>query len=72
MHGKYLIKVIRERGNCTDHLYEYAGATHPVCGDRVEFADESLLVNGIRHVLKSARDGSGTYYSLDYVEVKVY
>lgn len=72
MHGKYLIKVIREQGNRTDHLYEYAGATHPVCGDRVKFADESLLVNAVCHVLKSALDGSGTYYSLGYVEVKVY
>ena len=70
--SKYEIRVIRERANCDDHLFTYTGATHPVCADRVEFADESYLVNGVRHVLKSSRDGGGTYYSLDYVEVKVY
>lgn len=72
MHGNYQIRVVRERGNCTDHLFTYSGATHPVCADRIEYECESYLVNGVRHVLKSGRNGFDTYYSLDYVEVKVY
>ena len=68
MSTEYEIRVIRERGNCTDHLFTYTGATHPVCSDSVEFECESFLVNAVRHVLKLSFDG----YSLDYVEVKVY
>lgn len=68
MSTQYEVRVIRERGNCTDHLFVYSGSTHPQPADRVEFADCSYLVNGVRHVLKLDRDG----YSLDYVEVKVY
>lgn len=72
MNAKYEIRVIRQHGNCTHQLFVYTGATHPVPADRIEYADESYLVNGVRHVLKSGRDGSGTWYTLDYVEVKVY
>lgn len=68
MHGNYHIKVMR--GDLL--LYEYSAPTHPTEGQRVEYADESLLVNGVHHVLKCGRNGFDTYYSLDYVELRVY
>lgn len=70
--AKYEIRVIRERGVYTDQLFSYVGATHPQPADRVDYEDESYLVNGVRHVLRSGRDSSGTWYTLDYVEVRVY
>lgn len=77
MHGNYRILVVRDRPKLhtaldTNILYEYSAPTHPQEGQRIAFGDESLLVNGVRHVLKSGRNGFDTYHTLDYVEVKVY
>lgn len=68
MRGNYHVKVMR--GDVL--IYEYSAPTHPTEGQRVEFSDESLLVNGVHHVLKSYYNGRAVYVALDYVEVKVY
>lgn len=68
MHGNYPIKVVRG----DQFLFNYVAPCHPVEGQTINVDEYEYLVNGVSHVLKWARNGSARYYTIDYVEVKVY
>lgn len=68
-HGIYKIKVVRVSNG--EELYTYTGCAHPQVGERLYIEGKPFSISAINHHVKSGRDGGGTYYGLDYVEVMV-
>ena len=69
MHGKYHIKAVDSDGAI---VVEYYGETHPLKDGTLVMPDGSLrTVYWVRHVLKTDRNGSQVYTSLDYVQLVV-
>lgn len=73
MSNTYKIHVVKKRGDSEDLLFTYTGETHPHLDHRIDYGNESYLVNGVRHVLGFGPDSCGHLScSLDFVEVVVY
>lgn len=69
MHGIYKIKVKHAHNH--EPVVEYTGCAHPKEGERIIVNGERAVVLSVEHHIRSGRDGSGVWHSLDYVEISV-
>ena len=69
MHGIYKIKVKLVHNDAP--VVEYTGCAHPKEGEYITIDDKCAVVLSVEHHLRSGRDGSGVWHSLDYVEISV-
>jgi len=69
MHGIYKIKVKLAHNHAP--VVEYTGCAHPKEGEYITIDDKRAVVMSVEHHIRSGRDGSGVWHSLDYVEISV-
>lgn len=71
MHGMYSIVLID--AGTGEEIAHYAAPTHPNKEDYIQIQGIGRLrVVTVTHILKTGRDGGGTYNSLNHVQLEVF
>lgn len=68
-HGMFKIKVVKVTNE--EMIFEYAACVHPQKGETIYLDGKRIGVCHVNHILRTERDGSGEYQTLDHVQVMV-